>query len=236
MTGVPVMEKAMKVQRFGLTSIFFFALWGSLPIESTAMANDRDDSLIDAVEKGDISRVRQLISAGGTLQVVTKNGASILSLAVQGEHTEIVKLLLQKGARPQADEPVLMWLLSKKNLPLFKILVEAGLDVNYRFPMQGEWKSWTPLMIATSLELPEFVEILLRKEAKVDLQADDILITALHIAAANNQKEIVKLLIASKADTTIEDMHFKTPLDYARENGSTVIVELLEQARRTTKK
>ena len=61
----------------------------------------------------------------------------------------------------------------------------------------------------------------------VDAKDDKFGLTLLHMAAANNQNEIAKLLIKEGANVNIKDEDAQTPIHYASVNGHVDIVELL---------
>ncbi len=217
--------KRMRVFRSRFLVVAVLALlFASLP----GSAADLDAVLFKAAEEGDISRARQMIAAGANVNVANEKGVTALSLAVAGGHAELARMLLEKGASEKPDGSLLGLATLKNDLPMVRVLVANGIAVNVHFPMEGEWKAWTPLMFAANFAAPEVVEILLRNGARVNAKAD-IGITALHIASVNNRKEIVKMLLAHGSDPNERDITGKTPLDYVRAMGYKEIVELLEQ-------
>jgi ankyrin repeat protein len=55
--------------------------------------------------------------------------------------------------------------------------------------------------------------------------------TPLHHAAEHGDVELVKLLLASKADRSAKDNHGETPLDMAKRRDNKDVVKLLESAK-----
>lgn len=200
----------------------------SLHLAPQGYTADLEAALFKAAEEGDVSNVGRLIREGANVNASNEKGIRILTAAVASGHTEIVKMLLEKGANLEDGKPLLMVPVSQNNLNMVRTLVTGGADVNARFQLEGEWKNWTPLMLATSLSSGEIVEVLLNSEAEVNAIADGG-ITALLIAAGNNRQKIVKLLLAHGADPNIKDQTGATPLDYARRAGHEDVVKMLEQ-------
>jgi len=108
-----------------------------------------------------------------------------------------------------------------------KTLIANGLDLNTR-NMNGD----LVLGVAAMHGHPGVVAALL--DAGADINATDLYGTALHRAAANGQSEVVKLLLARKADANAK-MHYgrhkgATPLFDAARSGNTEVVRLLISA------
>ena len=70
--------------------------------------------------------------------------------------------------------------------------------------------------------------MLLEKGAAVDVQGTLEGFTALMTAAAEGQTEVVRLLLEHGADPGLKDKDGDTAASFARENGHTAVVELLE--------
>ncbi|MDR0773696.1 MAG: ankyrin repeat domain-containing protein [Wolbachia pipientis] len=88
----------------------------------------------------------------------------------------------------------------------------------------------TPLHLAAKYGRKDMVEMLLNKEAKVDV-VDNRGRTPLHLAAQyNEKKEIVEMLLNKGAKVDIADNRGRTPLHLAAANGHKEVVEVLLKA------
>jgi len=73
----------------------------------------------------------------------------------------------------------------------------------------------------------EKVEALLKEDSSLVKDRDNRGSTPLHEAAAYEQEEIAKLLLAKKADVHAKDEDDNTPLHEAAGNGSAKVAKLL---------
>ena len=128
----------------------------------------RSRLLAAALRKGDAARAQSLIAAG--IDAAGLDDALVLAIDRDAEFVEVIRLLLDKGAR-----------------------VNEGSV--YR----------KPLMLATRRGHVETIKLLLAKGADVNaiLNAD---ITALSIAVQGNNAAVVRLLVASGANTSAENL------------------------------
>jgi len=141
---------------------------------------------------------------------------------------------------PGGETPLIRSITTGK-VDLVNLLIENGADVNLR------WKGptlWTPLMFAH--DNSAVLARLLAAGADVNARAAARCIdaspgvgrlrsggeTALHLAAAANNADAVKLLVQGGADVEAMDQDGRGPLDYAIEQGNaTAAAEALVAAR-----
>ena len=84
------------------------------------------------------------------------------------------------------------------------------------------------MIYAVKFQLLEVVSILVRAENPPDVNATNFLgATALHYAAAVDNKEISALLLKLNADVFIADKHGKTPVHIACKYGSEKVMKLI---------
>ncbi len=181
--------------------------------------------LHEAARKGDIEKVKVLLSAGANVNARDERGSTPLRWAALWDHTKTVKILLKAGANVNAKTnhhgwTLLHWETYGGETEMVKLLVEAGADVNAR--TNGRW---TPLDLA-NLGLKEATEFLRSHGAKTGYEID----FPLHGAAGGGMMEHMKALIASGAKLNATDTDGTTPLHKAAEKGRTDTVKLLIKA------
>lgn len=98
-----------------------------------AVAQDRGDELRRAASAGDVAKVRALLDAGADPNAGNRYGATALSFACDKGHAEVVKLLLERGARVDVKDtfynstPV-VWAAMKGHAEVLRALLEKGAD------------------------------------------------------------------------------------------------------------
>jgi ankyrin repeat protein len=115
--------------------------------------------------------------------------------------------------------------LENEHVAVAKLLIEKGADVNakdkYDIP---------PLHKALEKGLVDIAKLLIDKGADINAKCKHDR-TSLHFAAYNGLKDMVELLLAKGADTTVRttdgDCYNCTPLDWAKVQNKTEIVEIL---------
>lgn len=110
------------------------------------------------------------------------------------------------------------------NSTLFKLLINAGADVNAQ-----DHKQQTPLIKATLYNRKNLVQMLIESNAKIDLQDKDKN-TALIFAACSNHTDIVKLLLNAGANVNAKSKNKETPLMFAAASANEEMVKILLEA------
>ncbi|SEW40079.1 hypothetical protein SAMN05428988_5218 [Chitinophaga sp. YR573] len=94
-----------------------------------------NDSMYDAVVKGDTIAMKDFINRGVDVNLIIKQGfveANLIITAVYNKNADVVKLLLRHGADVDLDDgfgaTALMYAVSNANVELVKILLDAGAD------------------------------------------------------------------------------------------------------------
>jgi ankyrin repeat protein len=123
-------------------------------------------SLEFCIRKGLLSLVAVLLSKG----CPQPPERQLLKLAVEKGNFEMVQTLLQFNAKPDSDS--LQVVVKTKREDMLKLLLEAGVDVNYKWscakpglPVISSMGAWTPLHEAARSGLPNSCRMLLEAGA-----------------------------------------------------------------------
>ncbi len=182
-----------------------------------------------AAEKGRTNMAMLLLDKDATVDARSLDYERFtpLIVAAGNENVTVVKLLLQRGARPNPRSTSGWSALERStihgNFDIVRMLLDAKVDPNEVYDDHS-----TPLMNAAGYGHPATVELLISRGAKIDVQSRDG-DTALMAAANNGYANVVKVLLKHHANVTTRNSRGETALDIALEKGHTEIVELLRQ-------
>jgi ankyrin repeat protein len=216
----------------------------------------KDQSILSHVaEHGDVSLASLLLATGNfELESKDNSGRTLLSRAAEEGHEAVVKLLLEKGADPNAKDKAsrtpLWWAVWAGHEAVAKLLLERAADSNAR-DEDGRtplwWAVWAGHEAVVKLLLEKaadpnedgqlarccagvgheaVVKLLLEKAANPNA-IDKEGRTLLSWAAEKGHETIVKLLLEKAADPNAKDKDGRTPLSWAAEKGHEIIVKLL---------
>jgi len=167
-------------------------------------------ALIKAAEAGDPVVVNSLLENGADPDSTDLRGWSALMAACSAGKSEIVKLLLDKGAKVNART---------KGFPI--ILSANGSAIP---------SGTTALMAAAYSGRPDIVAMLLEKQALVNAKRDDRW-TPLMAACASSSGETVKMLLEAGANGDVVEESGYSPLAMAIINRNNGAVRLLKDQR-----
>ena len=188
--------------------------------------------------------VKLLIDHGADAKATNNWGATTLMSAAAGGDIESARLLVQHGAKPNAmpiadtvafifngARSPLMWAAYRGDLPMIKVLLAAGADIN------AEGMLGTPLEQAAWHDCTDTCKFLLERGANPNYVSHFDTFTALHWAASTESRDaqIVKLLLAHGANPNLgggESVEAfvsvdQTPLMLARRRGDTPVLAAL---------
>jgi uncharacterized protein len=176
---------------YGYSPVLKAAFSGRWPVVDVLLAHGAPLTIWEAACVGRLDRVTALLDEDRSLVTAYSwDGFHVLHLAGHFGRTEIVQLLLERGADLDAiSRPILPFI--PANTPLHSTI--AG----------GAW---------------EVARLLINRGARLDL-ADSNGNTALHQAAFEAPLETVQLLVARGADLSARNKKGQTPLAIAREKG-----------------
>jgi ankyrin repeat protein len=152
--------------------------------------------------------------------------AVLIEFALKGDLKTVQQLISAGVPVDSAGEDKstpLMWSAFNGHTAVVSYLLENGATVDAR-DINGR----TALLYASSGPFPETVELLLSKGAEINLQGTTEGFTALMMAAAEGQVEVVRLLLAHGASAAIIDRDGDTAEKFAREKGHNAVLELLQ--------
>ena len=165
----------------------------------------------ESLGSDDINKIRDLIKAGADVNVANTNGVTLLWLASEKGHVEVIKVLLEAKADVNAAHTngvTSLWMASQNgHTEVVNVLLKAKADVNAARNTNGV----TPLLIASKNGHVEVVKVLLKSKANVNAAATDG-ITSLWIASQEGHIDIVNVLLKSKADVNATNKDGATPL------------------------
>lgn len=172
-----------------------------------------------------LSSVTTHLAAQTPVQLTPEERA-LMEAAYTGKLDEVRRLVLDGTPVDAIDEErrtPLMWAAFNGHAEVAEYLLDAGAELDAK-----DGSGRTALMYASSGPFAKTVELLLGLGAEVDVQDTLEGFTPLMTAAAEGQAEVVRLLLAAGADRGIKDVDGDTALSFARLNGHTNVVELLE--------
>lgn len=155
----------------------------------------------------------------------TKNGWSLLLLAADQGHTEVVRVLLQNNARvdvfDEEGKAAIHLAAEQGHQDIVDILLSHKAFVNAKTKL-----GLTPLHLSARSGSAQLVRLLVEThQASVDalsLRKQ----TPLHLAAVGGQLDVCRSLLNLKADITAADIHGQTPLHLAAESDHSEVVKL----------
>lgn len=94
-------------------------------------AQDANDEFFAAARRGDVAAVKAFLDKGGDVNTKNQYGATALSYAADKGHTELVRLLLERGADPNVRDTFygaspMSWAAPNGHLEIVRLLIEKG--------------------------------------------------------------------------------------------------------------
>ena len=176
--------------------------------------------LHEDIESRDLDVAQLLISRGADINALDRGGKSPLSKAVKFQKPDFVELLLKGGADVNirclysGRTPLHEATLRHGDLDIAQSLISHGANVNALVLDHGIYEGSSPLSTAIAAQSPDFVELLLKTGADVNIR-NIYDWTPLHEAAGRESSDIVQLLISHGADINGLDDRRSSPLHKA---------------------
>ena len=223
-TNNPTQNGQSKVVEHEITGLHPQANKPPVPVASTVQPPI--GNIHDAAESGDLEKVTALLAADPSLvNANDEHGTTPLFKAASEGHSEVVKLLLDKGASvdAKADTGVTPLLLASQNghLEVVKLLLGKGAAIDTK-AKNGAYS----LFLAAEDGHLDVVELLLDKGAEINAKGYTGA-TPLLIAAKTDHPEVAKVLLEKGAAVDAKNDNGDTPLSIAAQNGHLEVVKLL---------
>lgn len=170
-----------------------------LSLAATLFAAESVAPLVDAIKAKDRATALKLLAAKADVNAALADGSTALLWAVYNDDAEMVAQLIKAGADAKLGDGFGSTPLSAAaaagNVDVIASLLEAGADAN-----EQNADGWTALMSAARKGNVKAARLLIEKGADVNRRERLREQTALLWAAAESQPEIVRELLAHKAD------------------------------------
>ena len=189
-----------------------------------------DAALLMSAASGDTAGVSRALSAGAALEARDHRGRTALLLAVAGDHLEVARVLLLRGADPDAvdDTSDTPWLVTgvTGSVAMLELLLPAQPDMTLRNRYGG-----IAVIPASERGHVAYVQRVVQTGIDVD-HVNDLGWTALLEAVilgdgSARYQEIVRILLSAGADPTLADREGVTPVQHARRLGHAHLAALL---------
>lgn len=183
--------------------------------------------LTDAIHNRMTNQIKRFLISGANPNISDENGLFPIIEAASINDFDIIKLLMQYGANPNAkpefgreDAPALFHLCSNGNEEAVKFLLDNGADVDITDDHGNTSLIHTCYPSGNNLEI---IKILLDHGANIE-HVNRIGISALSESIAENQKEIFDYLISRGANINSQDSN---PLCSVAQLGEAELVKFL---------
>jgi ankyrin repeat protein len=182
--------------------------------------------IIDAVKKGDLGKVKELIIKDPLLvKTKTNTGETPLLIAARSGHAEIALFLLEKGADPEAKDASnntpLTNAIRSKDPETVKVIGDNGANVNNR----GLW-NFLPIQVAAEFTSNDIVNYLIDKGAEIPVAQGQDSYQLLNAACSKGLTELFEKMIEKGFDLQL-NQYTRNLLHSAAAGGSDIILEVL---------
>lgn len=209
---------------------------------NVAARSGRTALIIAAFANPSADIVKMLLAKGANVNVMDARKVTPLNAATFGNDTATTKLLLDANADINTADTFigltpLINASGNRNLEAVKMLLAKGANVNAVSKTEGlpristgivEFGGWTPLLMSVPFGPPEITKTLIDAGARMNVQ-DYRGFSPLMLAAATDHAnpDIVKLLLANKAETQPKTRAGETAADWAAKYNDAAILQAM---------
>lgn len=199
-------------------------LFEQVPVE---ISNEKGkNALMSAAKLGDFDLFDKLIAADISVTDRSRTGGTVLMYAVLGNQREMVRYLLTQPGDIDAQSTngwtAFMIAAAKGFTDMAEVLADAGADINL-----ADAYRWSPLMRSIDNRHTRVAEYIARLTGIRLNHQNENNATALHIAAATGNLQLVDLLLEKQIDTELVNHAGHAAIDVARQAGHRDVVRLL---------
>jgi len=236
-TVAPVHEVATRVEI--TPAVAAVAPSGAAPaIAQGRPQRELNRELYEAADRGDISRVNEMLAAGADVNAAIHGDGSALIAAARSGNMEMARLLLDRGANPEfgvnGDGTPLIAAAGHGDIQMARLLLDRGANPNTGLEGDG-----SPLIAASGGGQLAMMEFLLASGAELELVVrgdENPLIKASETGALASVRWLVQRGADVNARVLVNETYhgafieWRTPLVMARRNGHPDIVAFLISA------
>ncbi len=188
------------MSRLGTAGLASLLIVGLAPVTASAQSG-----LIEAARAGDVVTVRALVGQGSDVNATRGDGLTALHGAAERGNADVVRLLLERGARVDAATRIgaytpLHLAARRGDAQVVRLLLGAGANPNAVTTNSGV----TPLhLAAASLGGKDAVSALLERGAEPNARELSAGQTPLMFAAAENRAAAIEVLLRHGADPSL---------------------------------
>eukprot|EP00439_Symbiodinium_sp_Y106_P046008 s2952_g5.t2 len=198
-----------------------------LPLSDASESERRE--LLDAVSSVQVLEIEKILQRPQDPNLADFSGNTPLARATMQGNLDIMRLLLEASASPNAlsgppDWTPLHSASLNGHVEGVSLLLQFRADMNLRIRNGA-----TALHVASVLGQPEIVSLLLEAGAPKNSQLDNGM-TPLHVASAHGHSEAVRVLLKARVDLTSNQRKGRTALHSAAKKGHVLVVQMLLEA------
>lgn len=189
-----------------LVALIPFSLAGAADIRQ----EDLDGSLVAAASAADMNSFNIALKLGANLNAIDAHGNNVVLAATLGNHTELLRTLLEKGVNPgivgSSGFAPLAYASMVGSVRNVQLLIKAGADPNQRTAL-GE----TPMHLAAEFGRTDIIALLAAAGARIDAR-NAARETPLMAAIRANKADAFDALLSRGADTNVSDKDDRSAL------------------------
>ena len=188
-------------------------------------ANTQAQDIVDAVTRGDLARVKELVEKNPELaKSRTPRSATLLHVAARLDNDAIAAYLIEKGADVNAVQDDSRTPLLEAGIKVTRVLVEHGADIEYTTP-----DGFSAVSLALHTGDEEVVDYLLDRKAKLALPPPGTYrrLVAVERAMRMANPRVFEIFCGQGLEKSFENAARMTLAHFAAERGSAELVQRL---------